>query len=307
MFIRKSCGLSFGIFPFAVLRAKTTQLFLHQTLPVISGMTNLTRRKFIKRGILASIGLVLLDSLWFEKYVIDWNYFDISKSENDKIKIIQISDLHFDQLKYFHKSIAKKINSIKPDLIFITGDSVDSTEKIKPLDEFLELIDNSIKKYAITGNWEYWGNVNLNELKSIYSKNNCELLINENRTISIKNREISIIGIDDFVGGNADFGKAVENLKKTETNIVLSHCPEHRDIITKQKGNLNIDLVLSGHTHGGQINLFGFVPFKPQGSGKYLKGWYKESEPKMYISKGIGTSILPIRFGARAEMVEIEI
>lgn len=270
-------------------------------------MTNLTRRKFIQRGVLASIGLVILDSLWFEKYVIDWNYFDISKSEKDKIKIIQISDLHFDQLRYFHKSIAKKINTINSDLIFITGDSIDQTEKLKPLNEFLKLIDNSIKKYAITGNWEYWGNVNLTELKNIYSNNNCELLINENRTISIKNREISIIGIDDFVGGNADFSKAVENLKETETNIVLSHCPEHRDIITKQKGNLIIDLVLSGHTHGGQITFLGIVPFKPQGSGKYLKGWYKESEPKMYISKGIVTSILPIRFGARAEMVEMEI
>jgi hypothetical protein len=54
-------------------------------LPVISGMTNLTRRKFIKRGILASIGFVLLDALWFEKYVIDWNYFDIAKSKNNKI------------------------------------------------------------------------------------------------------------------------------------------------------------------------------------------------------------------------------
>lgn len=270
-------------------------------------MTNLTRRKFIKGGVLASIGLVLIDSLWFEKYIIDWNYFDISKSEEDKIKIIQISDLHFDQLRYFHKSIAKKINLLKPDLIFITGDSVDKTEKIDSLNEFLQLIDNSIQKYAITGNWEYWGKVNLTKLKNTYSENNCELLINENRTISIKNREISIIGIDDLVGGNADFGKAVENLKQTETNIVLSHCPVHRDIITKQKGNLNIDLVLSGHTHGGQITFLGIVPFKPQGSGEYLKGWYKESEPKMYVSKGIGTSILPIRFGARAEVVEMEI
>ena len=155
-----------------------------------------------------------MDSLWFEKYVIDWNYFDISKSGEDKVRIIQISDLHFDQLRYFHKSIAKKINLTKPDLIFITGDSVDKTEKIKSLNEFLKLIDYSIKKYAITGNWEYWGNVNLTKIKNVYSENNCELLINENRTISIKNREISIIGIDDFVGGNADFGKAVANLKK---------------------------------------------------------------------------------------------
>ena len=68
-------------------------------------MTNLIRRKFIKRGVLASIGLVLLDSLWFEKYVIDWNYFDISKSEKNKVRIIQISDLHFDQLKFFPETV----------------------------------------------------------------------------------------------------------------------------------------------------------------------------------------------------------
>ncbi|MCD8445107.1 metallophosphoesterase [Tenacibaculum finnmarkense] len=270
-------------------------------------MKKLNRRKFIKRGILTSIGLVLLDALWFEKYNIEWNYFDISKSKENKVKIIQISDLHFDKLRYFHKSIAKKINAIKPDLIFITGDSVDKTEKINSLNEFLQLIDNSIQKYAITGNWEYWGKVNLTELKKTFLKNNCELLINENRTISIKNREISIIGMDDLVAGNPDFKNATENIKQTQTNIVLAHCPQHRDIISKQKGSLTIDLVLSGHTHGGQITFLGIVPFKPQGSGNYLKGWYDKAEPKMYISKGIGTSILPIRFGARAEMVEIDL
>lgn len=270
-------------------------------------MAHLNRRKFIKRGLLGGLGFVLLDALWFEKYVIDWNYFDITTSEKDKIKLIQISDLHFDQLRYFHKSIARKINASKPDLICITGDSVDKSKNIDALNQFLQLIDHAIPKYAITGNWEYWGHVNLTELKNMYSKNNCELLINENRTISIKNRELSIIGIDDLVGGNADFEKAVEHLKPTKTNIVLTHCPEHRDIIAKQKGNITIDLILSGHTHGGQITFLGIVPFKPQGSGAYLKGWYKESDPKMYVSKGIGTSILPIRFGARAEMVAFEL
>ena len=270
-------------------------------------MKTLTRRKFIKRGFLATIALVLLDSLWFEKYVIDWSYFDISKSKNNKIKIIQISDLHFDKLRYFHKSIAKKINAKKPDLIFITGDSVDKAENTSTLNDFLALIDHHIPKYAITGNWEYWGDVDLIELRAVYSKNNCELLINENRTLSIRNRDVSIIGIDDLVGGNADFKKSIEGLTPSEINIVLSHCPVYRDTITQQKGDLNIDLVLSGHTHGGQITFLGFAPFKPQGSGKYLKGWSKEVEPKMYISKGIGTSVLPIRFGARAEMVEMEI
>jgi hypothetical protein len=118
-------------------------------------MKKLTRIKFIKGGLLASVGILLLDMFWFEKYVIDWNYFDISKTDQNKNKLIQISDLHFDELRYFHKSIAKRINSIKPDLLFITGDSVDQSEKIQSLNEFLELIDPSIPKYAITGNWEY--------------------------------------------------------------------------------------------------------------------------------------------------------
>ena len=256
---------------------------------------------------MATIGLVLLDTLWFEKYVIDWNYFDISKNKDNKIKIIQITDLHFDKLRYFHKSIAKKINKLNPDLIFITGDSVNETEHINALSTFLELINTSIPKYAITGNWEYWGNVDLVKLKTMFSKHNCELLINENRSLTIKNREISIIGIDDFVGGYPDFPKAITNLKATETNIVLSHCPQHRDTIAVEQGGLYIDLVLSGHTHGGQITLLGYAPILPQGSGRYLKGWYTDTERKMYISKGIGTSAIPIRFGEIAEMVEIDL
>lgn len=270
-------------------------------------MSKISRRKFVKGSILTGIGLILLDSLWFEKYVIDWNYFDISKTGQDKVKIIQISDLHFDKLRYFHKSIAKKINSKKPDLIFITGDSVDKPKNTEILGEFLALIDHDIPKLAITGNWEYWGNIDLQQLSQVYSKNNCELLINENRTILLKNRQISIIGVDDLVGGNADFKQSVLGLQSSGTNIVLSHCPEYRDTISDLKGDLNIDLVLSGHTHGGQITFLGYAPFKPKGSGHYLKGWYKEKEPKMYISKGIGTSILPMRLGARAEMVEIDI
>lgn len=270
-------------------------------------MKKLSRRKLIKRGILTTVGLIVLDTLWFEKYVIDWSYYDISKSENGKIKIIQISDLHINKLRSFHKSIARKINQKKPDLIFITGDSVDRIDKIVALEQFLELLNEDIVKYAVTGNWEYWGEVDLNKLKEAYQRYNCRLLINQNHSISIGNREVSIIGIDDLVGGNANFPKAIAGLKPTDTNIVLSHCPQHRDIITEEKGDLNIDLILSGHTHGGQITFLGLVPFKPQGSGRYLKGWYSHSDPKMYISKGIGTSILPIRLGARAEMVEMNI
>ena len=75
-------------------------------------MKSITRRKFLKKGILASIGLLFLNSFWFEKYVIDWNYFDFNKSHKKPIKVIQVSDLHIDSIQYFHKSLAEKKDSI---------------------------------------------------------------------------------------------------------------------------------------------------------------------------------------------------
>lgn len=269
-------------------------------------MKKVSRRKFLKRSILASFGLLFLNSFWFEKYIIDWNQLNLNKTNKKSIKVIQISDLHIDSIQNFHKSLAEKINAKKPDLIVITGDAIDINGNLSVLDEFLQLINVSIKKYAITGNWEYWGKIDLLSLKAIYSKYNCDLLINENRTLSIHNRSISIIGIDDYVGGNADFSKSVQGLEKSDTNLVLSHCPAHRDIIAKQNKNIEIDLILSGHTHGGQITLFGFAPFRPPGSGNYLKGLYN-SYPPLYVSKGIGTSVLPFRLGARAEIIEFDL
>jgi len=80
----------------------------------------LSRRKFVSRLFFGTLGLFLLDLFWFEKYFIQWSEFDISNSPSERIKIIQLTDLHLDEIKYFHKSIAKRINKENPDLIAIT-------------------------------------------------------------------------------------------------------------------------------------------------------------------------------------------
>ncbi len=115
-----------------------------------------------------------------------------------------------------------------------------------------------------------------------------------------------------MLNGNPDFEKAVQDIGRENNHIILSHCPEYRDHIIREINRLNrerhedvklkIDYIFSGHTHGGQVNLFGFTPFLPPGVGNYIKGWYKEKLPNLYVSKGIGTSIFPIRLGARAEI-----
>ena len=269
------------------------------TLPIMTW----TRRKFIKAGLFTGVGFILLNSFWLEKYFIETNDFCLGNATDDNfdLKVIQISDLHLQSLNSQLKKLAKNINEQKPDLILITGDSVDNKKNVFVLNQFLSKIDNSIKKFAILGNWEYWGGLDLEDLRMSYAANNCELLINNSRQVTFKNKTISITGIDDYVGGKADIDLALKEFTQSDYHIILNHCPEYGDMIAeKLKGKVAYDFMLSGHTHGGQINLFGFVPFKPQGSGKYLKGWY--TDKNLYVSKGIGTSIFPGRFMAKAEI-----
>jgi predicted MPP superfamily phosphohydrolase len=94
----------------------------------------------------------------------------------------------------------------------------------------------------------------------------------------------------------------MEFYEKSTYHIIMTHCPQHRDIIKEQMTDIPINLILSGHTHGGQVNLLGFAPFRPKGSGRYISGWYTDELPHMYVSRGIGTSGIPMRLGSRAEI-----
>ncbi|MEO8794733.1 MAG: hypothetical protein ABI390_04650, partial [Daejeonella sp.] len=124
----------------------------------------------------------------------------------------------------------------------------------------------------------------------------------DSRRIDFEGTSVSITGVDDYIAGNADYEKALSKFQPADHHIVLTHCPQHRDIIKTQMNNVPIDFILSGHTHGGQVKILGYAPFTPEGSGKYINGWYKNSVPQLYVSKGIGTTAFPIRFGSRAEI-----
>lgn len=127
--------------------------------------------------------------------------------------------------------LAKKINSIKPNLIVITGDAIEKSDKISVLDEFLKQIDLDIKKVAILGNWEYCGEIDLNLLTTIYKNHNCDLLINQNKQYMFKGEAITINGIDDFIGNKADFNQSVMNIKDSKFHLVLNYCPAYNDEI----------------------------------------------------------------------------
>jgi len=156
---------------------------------------------------------------------------------------------------------------------------------------------------VIMGNKEYAGNVNINSFRTLIKKHNGQLLINESLKFSIANRNLVIIGVVDFIGGYPDFTHASTEYDSSEESIVLNHCPEYSDEIAllNEIQKVKIKLILSGHTHGGQITFLGKAFFKPRGSGRFLRGWYNLNNIRMYVSNGIGTKYIPIRMGCRAE------
>ena len=266
---------------------------------------HITRRKFITTGLLTTGALLFTESFWFERYFIEVNkfYFGSTNSSTKNLKIIQISDLHLHAVTYQLKQLAEMINKLQPELIAITGDAIDRKHNIPVLDSFLKLIDNRIKKVAVLGNWEYQAHVDIDQLNKMYRTHNCDLLLNESKQYTFHQKTVAITGVDDYLRGSADFGTAMHSYLPSDYHVVLSHCPQYRDDIAIQLDNeKKVDFVLSGHTHGGQINLFGFAPYLPQGSGRYFKGWYKDEYPKLYVSKGVGTGVVPFRFCARAEV-----
>jgi predicted MPP superfamily phosphohydrolase len=252
---------------------------------------------------LGLFGIILTDAFWFERYIIQWTSFDLSEGEKERVKVIQLTDLHMKSLSSFHIAIAQRINNEKPDLLFFTGDSINNNRGLTFLKQFLERIDRAIPKVVIMGNVEYSGRVNITAFSNLFKNYNGTLLINENLVFQIKDRPVCIIGTDDFVGGNPDFRRAVQAVDTAATCIVLNHCPVYSNEIARLSQQLQIKtkVVLSGHTHGGQITILGKAFFKPFGSGDFLRGWYRVIDSKIYVSKGIGTRYLPIRLGSRAE------
>ena len=274
----------------------------------------ISRRKFLGSLFVPGFSFLFSDSLYFERFFIETNEFDIGIGNNDnsKVKIVQVSDLHLRMVSRHHNKLAEKINSMDPGLLLFTGDIIEKEEGLDQLNDFLGLIDYKIQKAAVTGNWENYNKIDLKKLGNTYGKNNCELLVNQSKSFMFNGKKLLVTGIDDMISGRPDFPAAVGDLERADNHIVLCHCPMYRDNIERETKMINknrsedkrlkIDYVFSGHSHGGQVNIFGFTPFLPPGVGNYIRGWYKDSSPYLYVSKGIGTSVLPVRFGARAEI-----
>lgn len=264
---------------------------------------------------LFSILWILLNAFVLEHIFFEVKEYQIGKKESfqHSIRILHISDLHFrTRLGWKYRKLIKKINQLNVDIIFISGDSIDQNGNINPFEKFMRLLSAEIPKVGILGNHEYKANLNINQLGETYLITNGKLLINESTFYLINDVNICVTGFDDLLEGTVNIKKAVDGLKKQEHHFGLIHSPKHQELIKNELLVLNQDKVLedqvhfyaffAGHNHGGQVKIGDYVPVLPPKSGDYVEGWYNSQQPYLYLSKGFGTSRIPIRFGSRSEI-----
>jgi len=209
------------------------------------------------------------------------------------------------------------INDLEPDYVFFTGDLVNNNAKeAVPWIEVFSEIKAKKGKYSIFGNHDYadYGGQSKEQkiesiklLKEVHSKMGFKLLEDEHVVLKEKQEEITLIGVHNWGHGFhqiGDLDKALQGVKNDHFKILLSHDPTHYD--HKVKGKTNIDLTLSGHTHGMQMGIeipslnIKWSPVKL----RYRKwaGLYEEENQKLYINRGFGVLAYPGRLGISPEI-----
>ncbi|MDF1497754.1 MAG: metallophosphoesterase [Patescibacteria group bacterium] len=226
---------------------------------------------------------------------------DCLKSDISAYNFIQISDLHFTGKTSQKKinNLSEKIKNQNPTAVFITGDLISNNNGIDNIISFINQISKDYSVFITFGNWDYWSlNYDINEFKNKLELSGAKVLINDHIELAINNKILNIIGIKDPYTSNnidQDLTKALKLIKNNNCNILLAHSP---DIIKKASQN-NINFILTGHTHGGQIYVpyltKKIIPSNPDGEG-FIKGLYNQNKTQMYVNRGIGTSVLPFRF-----------
>lgn len=260
------------------------------------------------------IVLILLCAIWS---IIEAQLYRVKKIElksekvNKDIKIIFISDLHYgDYYAHFRlKKIINSINSLAPDIIIIGGDYLDNNKKSKlnkrAIEKVFFLLNYLKAKNAIVsvlGNHEYYLRKNINLILEGIKENKIILLKNATKEVSLGTDRMRIHGVDDLLEGKVDIDKL--KIDKEYLNIIVSHNPDFFE-----KYDIDFDIGLSGHTHGGQINLFGFYALvtESQYGQKYVKTINYKGKSIIITTKGLGCSALPIRFFAMPEIIELVI
>lgn len=260
---------------------------------------------------------ITLIKSYIENKTIEVNHYTIEdmqipKSFND-MTIVHISDLHNEEFGENQEDLLETMETIKADVIVLTGDLIDTKNTDKDIDITMDFINGATSlapTYYVTGNHDVWSS-QYPELEKRLIDSGVVVLRDQVQEIIKNNESISLIGLDDPDSKDIPPSLSVSDRLSSLTSeteaytILLAHRPEDFDIYVNE-----VNLVLSGHSHGGQIcfPFIGALVAPDQGLfPKYSDGLYSKDGTKMIISRGLGTSVIPIRINNPPEIIVIKL
>lgn len=276
---------------------------------IIENVENKTNKKhlFLKIFLFMAI-LILITLLWaryistsgliVKEYAIKNNKLN---EDYDGFKIVHFTDLHYGSTIFEDElsKVVEEINKQKPDIVVFTGDLIESgvnlsDDELNALIKGLKKISPRIETLAVDGNHDYENNGYfekvMDELEWHVLNNTYEFVYGNSKTPMV------FVGLKDLMYGKQDYENAFSFINETDEElytIVLAHEPDQ----IMEFSNYNFDLVLSGHSHLGQVRVpFLGALYTPVGSKKYYDEYYKVNNADLYISGGIGTSTIKFRF-----------
>lgn len=256
-------------------------------------------------SLLAIVLAIAAYAFFIEPYWIEVTHYEIQGNVAAPLKIAHLTDLHTHGIGRRERRMLEILAAEKPDIIVITGDSLgrlgprgSHQSNYPECKDVYEQLHAPLGVWFVRGNWENWEI--FHGERAFYQDAGVHFLLNA----SEKARpDVSIIGVDDPYTGTAKLDAAMANVPGGAYTIALFHSPAYFDRIAGR-----VNLCLAGHTHGGQVRLPFLKPvWLPRGCGRYLKGWYEEQGSKMYVSRGLGNSVLPMRLLSRPEIAIITI
>lgn len=280
--------------------------------PRVKPKLNFTRRQFL-RG-LAAAPLVAVSATAAYSSLIEPHAYKISETDVfirdlpaafENFRIAQISDVHHSRLVSIEevRRIVELAQSVKPDLIALTGDYTTAYRRyIEPCAESLGMLGAPEGVWAVLGNHDHYTDPQLTVRALEHAHIN--VLNNANTVIRRGSDELQLIGIDDWDWNGADWPRAFHGVDTRRASVLLSHQPRVLDLAETE----NVSLILSGHTHGGQVSLpFIGAPARFSKQLKYLRGLYARNNTQLYVSSGTGVIGLPVRLGVPPEIAVLRL
>jgi predicted MPP superfamily phosphohydrolase len=223
------------------------------------------------------------------------------------LKIAFLSDIHAGS--YLHaKDLTRLFSRVaekQPHLVCLGGDLINTREReILLYREALQLLSPDLGIVAVPGNhdhsWQsHWGT---GFWAAFLRDQGVRVLINEGTRLTFGGASFWLAGVDDLTEGKPDVSLALQGSTREEPKILLSHNPD----LFYEASSIGLDLTLSGHTHGGQVKVFGRVLLSHSHFG-WHEGLFDEDGCYLYVGRGVGVTVVPVRIGAPAEVPIIEL